>query len=117
MKFGSTKVSSSKIQLIQPTNNKDTTYKRPERVCTASIYIKSTENIYHGGNDKMPPVLSLHRINGIEDDIKVNVRLKEEANQVYITAAAIHRHSDVSNQKRNSLTSNLNCVSICIIQV
>lgn len=63
-------------------------------------------------NKTVSPVLSLHRVNGIKEDNKVNVRVKREEIQVYITTAAVQRHSDISNQRSDSLRTNMNFVSI-----
>lgn len=92
-------------------------YISPKVTYTSSIYIKSSEYPCDETNPNTSPVLSQHRVNGIEEDNKVSIRVSGEENQVYITTAAIHRHSDISNQRSDSLRSNLNFVSRLLIDV
>lgn len=99
-------------QSNQPRNQCVSTPEVAKGTYTTSIYIRSTEHAGGEMNKTVSPVLSLHRVNGIKEDNKVNVRVKREEIQVYITTAAVQRHSDISNQRSDSLRTNMNFVSI-----
>lgn len=95
-------------------NNFGSTPETAKGTYKTSIYIKSPETSCNEVSNNLSPVLSQHRINGIEDDNKVNIRVKGEENQIYVTTAAIHRHSDISNQRKDLLKNNLNFVSMVL---
>lgn len=111
-KTESTPSITSKIQSNQLKNQIITVPDIPKGTYTSSIYINSIENSCNAPTNPVSPVLSMHRVNGIEEDNKISIRIKGEENQVYITTAAIHRHSDITNQRSESLRTNLNFVSI-----
>lgn len=105
-KFESTKVSFSKIQLIQPMKPHESTYDiRDERI-RPNINRKSSET-----NHNTSCALKVHRINRNEENNKVHVKFKEE-NQIYSTMNNCHNHSNISSQKTDSLSRNSNTVSI-----
>lgn len=78
---------------------------------TSCIYI-TAEKPPEKTTIHISPVLSMHRVNGIEDDNKIKIRKKEEENSLYITTVAVHRHSDTSSERSDFVRQNLNFVSI-----
>lgn len=115
-KSENTPLANSRTQINQTRNQCVSSTEIAKGTYTTSVYIKSPENTCNETEINTSPVLSLHRINVLEEDNKINIRVKAEENPVYITTAAIHRHSDISNQRSDVIRTNLNFVSIIIIR-
>lgn len=111
-----TPLAHSRTHITQTKNHSVSSTEIAKGTYTTSVYIKSPENNCNETGIKTSPVVSLHRINVLEEDNKINIRVKAEENPVYITTAAIHRHSDISNQRSDTVRTNLNFVSIIIIR-